>query len=60
MVLMPEYFEEILKMVKKGCWDLKDVVINADTGFDDHKFRQYLESLFIEATIGFNKRNGIK
>ncbi|MFT5647608.1 MAG: hypothetical protein ACI976_002300 [Aureispira sp.] len=50
-----EHFEEI---VKRGCLNLKDLFINADAGFDDNKFRRYLESLFIEANIDFNKRNG--
>lgn len=55
-----DHFEEIVRMVKRGCLDLKDLFLNADAGFDDNKFRQYLESLFIEANIDFNKRNGTK
>lgn len=55
-----DHFEEIVKMVKRSCLDLKDLFLNADAGFDDNKFRQYLESLSIEANIDFNKRNGTK
>jgi hypothetical protein len=47
-------------MVKRGCLNLKDLFLNADAGFDDNKFRQHLESLFIEVNIDFNKRNGTK
>jgi transposase len=45
-------------MVSAGTLDLKHLFLNADAGFDDNKFRQCLESIFIEANIDFNKRNG--
>jgi transposase len=45
-------------MVKKSDLSLSHLFLNADAGFDDKKFREYLESQFIEANIDFNKRNG--
>ena len=60
VVEIQKHFEEIIKMVKAGSLDLKHLFLNADAGFEDSKFRQYLERTFIEANIGFNKRNGSK
>lgn len=53
-----QHFDEIISMVKKSDLSLSHLFLNADAGFDDKKFREYLESQFIEANIDFNKRNG--
>jgi transposase len=53
-----EHFDEIVKMTSASDLNLNYLFLNADAGFDDQTFRQYLESLFIEANIDFNKRNG--
>ncbi len=53
-----EHFNEIIAMAKECNIELSYLFMNADAGFDDKNFREYLESLFIEANIDFNKRNG--
>lgn len=53
-----EHFTEIVEMVSASGIELDHLFLNADSGFDDKAFRRYLESLFIEANIDFNKRNG--
>ena len=52
------HFGEIITGVKESNLSLCHLFLNADAGFDDKKFRQYLESTLIEANIDFNKRNG--
>lgn len=53
-----QHFDEIIEMLKTSNLSLNYLFMNADAGFDDKKFRQYLEKQFIEANIDFNKRNG--
>lgn len=53
-----KHFDEISAMLKKSGLNLNYLFMNADAGFDDASFRQYLEGQFIEANIDFNKRNG--
>lgn len=53
-----KHFGEIILMSKKCDIALEHLFMNADAGFDDKEFRQYLEGLFIQANIDFNKRNG--
>jgi len=55
-----EHFDEIAQMVKFSGIDLSYLFLNADAGFDSKGFRQHLSTLFIEANIDFNKRNGSK
>ena len=45
-------------MAKECGIELRYLFMNADAGFDGKVFRGYLEALFIEANIDFNKRNG--
>ena len=51
------YFEEIIKQSPEAGIKLEYLFLNADAGFDDEKFRQFLEGKNIEANIDFNKRN---
>ena len=50
-------FGEIVDMAKECGIELRYLFMNADAGFDGKVFRGYLEALFIEANIDFNKRN---
>lgn len=47
-------------MVRASNIDLSHLFLNADAGLDEKAFRQHLESLFIEANIDLNKRNGFR
>jgi len=53
-----EQFDRIIQMAKASEINLSHLFLNADAGFDDSAFRNYLEGLYIEANIEFNKRNG--
>ena len=52
-----EYFGEILELAKEAGIELNHLFLNADSGFDDTAFRQFLESKYIEGNIDFNTRN---
>ena len=52
-----KHFGEILEMAQEAGIELEYLFLNADAGFDDTTFRQFLEGKGIEANIDFNKRN---
>lgn len=52
-----EHFLELVKMAQEAGIELSFLFMNADAGFDDAKFRQFLEGKEIQANIDFNKRN---
>jgi len=52
-----KYFGEIIERAQAAGIELKYLFLNADAGFDDIAFRDFLEGKNIQANIDFNTRN---